>query len=338
MILVIDATHLFGPIPFPNQLFWQQYWLAQARPAGNTDYRFYTYKPLRKTVVNRPVFMQLPPSPSISLTSRANRIANAVLKTAEQQEVTWITADVTALSKKYHRQILYQTPVKPEVGINEKFVNLATWRDPREEASTQIAHAKVFESVVLPGFHPLPWAARQSAHTQFAGGSEYFVVPAPLDASTLLPVLKAFSGFKKWQQSSMFLVLTGPSLSTTDSLLESIAHYKYRQSVAVIADPDDDSLRSIVGGAYAAVFPASDQHPEHLALSSIAAETPAIVANLALNTQLFGGSVLTYDPESADGLSKAMVNIFRDEALRNNLVRSGSALAMSRPFTAAFES
>ncbi|HMP87556.1 MAG TPA: hypothetical protein PKE63_09785, partial [Lacibacter sp.] len=85
---------------------------------------------------------------------------------------------------------------------------------------------------LLPGaaFQPLPPAAREAVKEQVTGGVEYFLYTGSLAAGgQVLRLLKAFSAFKKRQQSSMRLVLAGAVPRKQEAAFKKmLSTYKYR--------------------------------------------------------------------------------------------------------------
>src|SRR5450755_4519234 len=63
----------------------------------------------------------------------------------------------------------------------------------------------------------LPWAETESIKTQYTGGRSFFLFIGNIgEQHHLVELLKAFSSFKKWQQSNMQLVIAGYTTAFTD--------------------------------------------------------------------------------------------------------------------------
>ena len=110
----------------------------------------------------------------------------------------------------------------------------------------------------------MEWEEREQIKEKYTAGTEYFLYPGPLyPPDPLIILLKAFSHFKKWQQSNMKLVLAGPASRKTKQLKEKLATYKYREDIAIIEDPGAAALTELTTAAYALVF--ADKPEEELA-------------------------------------------------------------------------
>lgn len=100
----------------------------------------------------------------------------------------------------------------------------------------------------------MEWEEREQIKEKYAGGTEYFLYAAsiyPVDPLILL--LKAFSYFKRWQQSNMKLIVAGATNRKTEKLKEKLATYKYREDVILIENPAAEALIELTAGAYASV-------------------------------------------------------------------------------------
>ena len=59
-------------------------------------------------------------------------------------------------------------------------------------------------------FQPLPWYEREYIKDKYAGGKDFFLFLGPVRPGTNpLQLIKAFSRFKKWQQSNMKMLIAG---------------------------------------------------------------------------------------------------------------------------------
>ncbi|HJU46093.1 MAG TPA: hypothetical protein VJ647_04870 [Chitinophagaceae bacterium] len=115
----------------------------------------------------------------------------------------------------------------------------------------------------------MEWEEREQIKEKYAGGTEYFLYTGPVyPPDTLVILLKAFSHFKKWQQSNMKLVLAGAVNRKTKQLKEKLATYRYREDVGIIEDPADETLHELTAGAYAQI--SIDKPEEELARHLVA--------------------------------------------------------------------
>jgi glycosyltransferase involved in cell wall biosynthesis len=106
----------------------------------------------------------------------------------------------------------------------------------------------------------MEWEEKEKIKEEYAGGTEYFLFTGDIyPPDHLITLLKAFSYFKKWQQSNMKLIMAGPANRKTEKLKEKLATYKYREDVIIIENPDPQTIQELTGAAYA---PVSIDQPE----------------------------------------------------------------------------
>ena len=166
----------------------------------------------------------------------------------------------------------------------------------------------------------------QTIKQQYTGGKEYFICTAPLRKSgNLLNLLKAFSLFKKRQQSGMQLLLTGSADPKDRWFTDSLERYKYRADVVLAGHlPANEKIR-LIKAAYAFI----DPHPR--AGLGIAAQQAAACAVpvIAAGPQplLPPETFLEADPASPDELATQLMRLYKDENGRNRLVEKGSTAA-----------
>src|SRR3954454_16515007 len=122
------------------------------------------------------------------------------------------------------------------------------------ENATIIGNEKTF---VMPYsvnelFQPMEWHDKLYIKSRFSQNTEYFVAVLPdNDEKSFTELLKAFSKFKKWQQSGMQLLLL-PKEEAFSSLIENKLNlYKYKNDVKLINDADTKETANIIATAYA---------------------------------------------------------------------------------------
>jgi glycosyltransferase involved in cell wall biosynthesis len=92
---------------------------------------------------------------------------------------------------------------------------------------------------------------------------------------------------------------------------------------AEVVQPTDDELRALYAGALAVVQPAYLEGFGFPPVEGLAHGTPAIVADLPLYDETIGGGALRFAPGDEASLADAMLQLERDEGLRERLVAAG---------------
>jgi len=108
--------------------------------------------------------------------------------------------------------------------------------------------------IQIPGFYPretrmLTENEQDMIREKYTGSRSYFLyIPALGADADLVPVLKAYSAFKRWSQSGFRLVIFADDAYSLShpAKLES---YKYREDVILIENPDSGTRNAILSSA-----------------------------------------------------------------------------------------
>ncbi|MBS1566343.1 MAG: glycosyltransferase [Bacteroidetes bacterium] len=186
-------------------------------------------------------------------------------------------------------------------------------------------------SPALPGVlaaNALSWTETESIRTQYAGGKEYFLFTGDIDAPhRLLDLLKAFSLFKKRQQSNMQLVIAGYETQWTGDFEEKLATYKYRTDVAVLKELEWPEIRRLAAAAYAIVYPAITETLPLAPLLALQAGVPLVSSDLPVVRELTDAAEWVDNNRFEEGFSQGMMLLYKDETHRQQLLRNAAASA-----------
>ncbi|MDE3254289.1 MAG: glycosyltransferase family 4 protein, partial [Bacteroidota bacterium] len=177
-------------------------------------------------------------------------------------------------------------------------------------------------------FMPLPWLEKESIKEQYADGKEYFLFTGGIHPrKNLLTLLKAFSLFKKWQNSNMKLLIAGRLAWQYEDLLEKLKTYKYRKDVVMLGYLSDEQLESITASAYALVYPSWFEGFGLPLLEAMQSEIPVIASNAGSLPETGGEAALYAPPSDPDALAKHMLSLYKDENLRTSRIEAGKLQA-----------
>jgi glycosyltransferase involved in cell wall biosynthesis len=187
-----------------------------------------------------------------------------------------------------------------------------------------------FVKPALPGIlSSLPWAEVESIRTRYTGGREYFLYTGDIDEQhRLIDLLKAFSSFKKRQQSNMQLVIAGFATDDSDTFEEKLSSYKYRADVVVLKEPAYEETLRLAAACYAIVYPfAGDVLPQAVLLA-IQTGVALVACDTPVNRELAGEAAAWTDaalPE--EDLARAMMLLYKDEERKQELVQKAKEQA-----------
>ncbi len=166
------------------------------------------------------------------------------------------------------------------------------------------------------------WTEAESVKTQYTGGRSFFLFTGDISEDhQLIELLKAFSIFKKWQQSNMQLVLAGSYTAWTDTLEEKLQTYKYREDVVLLKNNNPNITAQLVAACYAMLYPAGAPVFPLALLWAVQSHKAVIATGNATNRQLTSAALWVDEHQTAEGFSKAMILLYKDESQLQLLVQ-----------------
>lgn len=217
----------------------------------------------------------------------------------------------------FYKRNLQQTPVRIV------FSGAEALQQPAQPAG-QLQYVKP----ALPGVisaSALSWTETESIRTQHTGGREYFLFTGDIDGPhRLIELLKAFSLFKKRQQSNMQLVIAGYATEWTDVFEEKLVSYKYRADVALLREPGWEETVRLAAAAYAMVYPSVSDVLPLAPLLALQAGVPVIASDIPAVRGLTSAAEWVDNSRLEEGFSQAMMLLYKDEAHKQQLVRKAA--------------
>ncbi|MDB5210991.1 MAG: glycosyltransferase family 4 protein [Sediminibacterium sp.] len=177
-------------------------------------------------------------------------------------------------------------------------------------------------------FVPFSWFEREEVKESFADGREYFLFTGGIHPrKNLMNLLKAFSLFKKRQQSNMKLLVAGRLAWDYEDILTKLNSYRYRDDVVLLDHLPDDQLARITASAYALVYPSFFEGFGLPIIEAMQAEVPVITSNTSSMPETGGDAALYADPSDPTAIAKHMMDLYKDESLRYSLIAAGKEQA-----------
>jgi glycosyltransferase involved in cell wall biosynthesis len=168
----------------------------------------------------------------------------------------------------------------------------------------------------------LSWAEVESLKTQYTGGRSFFLFTGSIDEQhQLVELLKAFSIFKKWQQSNMQLVIAGCTTAWTQTFEEKLLHYKYGSDVVLIKDAGSAEMAKLMAACYAVVYPVVKIVFPFAVILAVQSNKAIIASDNYINRQITNAAEWVDKNNTAEGFGKAMILLYKDEKHQQLLVQ-----------------
>jgi glycosyltransferase involved in cell wall biosynthesis len=153
---------------------------------------------------------------------------------------------------------------------------------------------------------------------KMAGDKLFFLAPGEHHTNEeLLNLLKAFSVFKKMQQTNMLLIITGKTESDFNKHFD---NYKYRKDVVLYQPVSHNEEIILTEAAYAAVIPAYYDDSAFYTIKAMQCATPVIAATKTASQEMAGDAALYFTPGDFNELASRMMYLFKDEEARKKLI------------------
>ena len=165
---------------------------------------------------------------------------------------------------------------------------------------------------------------KEEIKRKYVRGKEYFLADlAGAGEEDVIYLLKAFSLFKKRQQSNMQLFLTGRIKGSAGVIRERLETYKYREDVHWQEDGPAVEGGKVSRAAYAALLLFDGNTLGASLLNAWAAAVPVITMDGSLLQEIAGDAALLAGAGDPASLAAQLMRIYKDENGRMDLIRRG---------------
>jgi glycosyltransferase involved in cell wall biosynthesis len=174
----------------------------------------------------------------------------------------------------------------------------------------------------------ISYEEKEKVKAQYTNGNEYFIYSGEIGSNkNLLNLLKAFSAFKKRQKSSMQLLIAGKPGWKSKEFFESLNLFMFKNEVKILKDPSLEQRIKITAAAYAMVYPSPFGGLASQPLEAVKCGVPVITSAKGAMPGIFGDAVLYADTENFKEVAVRMMQLFRDENLKKQLIDKGKIRA-----------
>lgn len=171
-------------------------------------------------------------------------------------------------------------------------------------------------------FKTFEWPDKVLIKAQYAGNKEYFLCLGGENESLLLEVLKGFSKFKKWQQSSMQLILVMDETAWLDNFLEKLKSYRYTNDVQIIREINISQLSCLFASAYSFIHATNNSENLEPIVSAMQCSIPVICLNTPAFREYAGEAALYMPVFEAAEISKNMIGVYKNEIYKAQMEKS----------------
>lgn len=231
------------------------------------------------------------------------------------------------------RQICLFTPLATQLKLNNKYVNPSTdFIIFSELDKAHLPHSVEKLNCIIHQVNPYSILANISLSFEeamqikdgYADGREYFLYDGnSADTNDIIDILKSFSIFKKWQSSSMKLLILLDDLKARSLLQTKIENYKYKDDVVLIADKSNDIISKLIIATYCFIAYSSNTQFPVLISYAIKNKISVICSDDNFYREHFQDTIMYAEKKNINSLADKMKAIYRDENLKKDLQTLG---------------
>ncbi|MFN2438012.1 MAG: glycosyltransferase family 4 protein [Chitinophagaceae bacterium] len=177
-------------------------------------------------------------------------------------------------------------------------------------------------------FQPLNTQQKISIKKKYTEGKEFFVYTGAIQPrKNLVHLLKAFSLFKKRQQTNWKLILSGRLAWKNEEFLKLLKTYKYREDVIITGYIAESELALLTASAYAMIYPSFFEGFGVPVLEAMKSGVPVLTSVNSSMREIGDEAALYFDPLNVNDMADKLMLIYKDEDLRNSMIEKGKKRA-----------
>jgi glycosyltransferase involved in cell wall biosynthesis len=172
------------------------------------------------------------------------------------------------------------------------------------------------------GFLPLNGNEQQFVRDIYTQGCQYFLFVGLIHPrKNLSNLISAFNKFKRTVQSEVKLLVVGSHKWWTNDMQQAFEKSDFKKDIIFTGRVKDDDLMKITASALGMVY-VSHFEGGIPVLEAMYCDTPVICSSTSSLPEVGGNAVLYVNPSDVESIKTAMLNLYSDPTLRNDLIHN----------------
>jgi len=173
-------------------------------------------------------------------------------------------------------------------------------------------------------YKPLSEHEKIAVKKEFTKGDDFFIFVGALNPRKNVDrLLNAFDLFKEKTKSDVKLIIVGERMFKTRKMKMAYRQMVFKDQVIFTGRMTPVELNRLYGSAIALTFVPYFEGFGIPIIEAMNCGTPVITSNVTSMPEVAGDAALFVDPFSVNSISDAMIKIYADSDLRNNLIKKG---------------
>ncbi|MBS1731581.1 MAG: glycosyltransferase [Bacteroidetes bacterium] len=225
-----------------------------------------------------------------------------------------------------------KTKITPVLPTHSTFITYAHEKVEKMNSLIPEKNAAIYQVPYTAShdFKELDWPEKVLIKAQYTGNKEYFLCMGCELESELLELLKGFSKFKKWQQSSMQLLIILDEKEWLDHFKEKLNNYRYKEDVQMMEEVNMAQYASLFAAAYCFIHPTNNQGSQEALVSALQCSIPVICLDSPALHEYAEEAALYMPVWDSSEISKNMIGIYKNENHKTQM--EGSARVQAQKY------
>jgi glycosyltransferase involved in cell wall biosynthesis len=173
-------------------------------------------------------------------------------------------------------------------------------------------------------YQPISDEEKEKTKQKFTWGYDFFIFVGALSPrKNIGNLLLAFEKFKEQTNSPVKLLIVGEKMFKTKKIKHIYKNLHYKDDVLFVGRMSPENLKVLYGSALALTFVPYFEGFGIPIIEAMHCNTPVITSNVTSMPEVAGDAALLADPFSMDSIADAMINIYKDKNLCNQLIEKG---------------
>lgn len=173
-------------------------------------------------------------------------------------------------------------------------------------------------------FIPSDFELQTEMRLKYAGGERYFLFVGALHPrKNLFRLMKAFELFRAQSNENIKLLIVGEAYYWSKQMKQALESNEYKDSILFTGHVDKKELIALYGAAIGLAFVSYFEGFGIPVVEAMRCNCPVIVGENTACHEVAGDAALLCDPFSVESIYEAMLSVYRDDKLRDQLILAG---------------
>jgi glycosyltransferase involved in cell wall biosynthesis len=170
-------------------------------------------------------------------------------------------------------------------------------------------------------FRPVGESEKGKTKEKYTKGCPYFLFTGLIHPrKNITNIIRAFKQFKHSVDTDVKLLIVGSRKWWTEDMQKALDNSAFREEIIFTGRVDDESLHMIMASALALVYASHFEGFGIPILEAMYSDLPVITSVTSSMPEVGGDAVIYVNPQSVESITNAMISLYRDARLRNQLV------------------